>query len=180
MEQLGYVAFCTSSNRQSNGLFQVLVQSSYQPPGYLLQRIDLFLHNFYSNLSSTTEEEFAEHVAVLRSTLQRKDLTLSDQTDRFWGSISNGMLQFAYASDQVHLLESVNVTSLVEFYQSNILNPASYRKLVIAVHGKEQSAELPTNITHPLDYIHLDPTQLHYPWAGVLKSLIKMCFIFVC
>lgn len=163
MEQLGYVAYCFSYIRQSEGLFHVLVQSPSRPPSYLLERIDLFLNSFSSNLSSTTEEELAEHVDVLRSTLQRKDLTLSDQTDRFWKSIGTGMLQFAYAADQVDLLESVSVASLVDFYQSKILNATSYRKLVIAVYGSGKSNELTSNITYTLDYIHLDPTQLRYP-----------------
>ena len=163
MEQLGYVAYCFARARESTGLFNVLVQSDSRGPAYLVERIDAFLDSFSGNLADLDADHFSGQVDVLRSTLQRKDLTLSDQTDRFWGSISTGTLQFMYAADQIELLGNVTVASLLEFYQTHMLDSASYKKMVIGVYGKERSGDLMAGITNSLDYEALDPTQLHYP-----------------
>ena len=108
------------------------------------------------------ETNFKDNLNVYTSILHRKDLTLSDQADRLWGDINTGLLQFDYNKQKISVLDTVNASTLLEFYNDHVLNSGNYRKMIIAVHGADDEGEIP-NITHPLDYSNLNQTTLHYP-----------------
>ena len=64
---------------------------------------------------------------------------------------SSGQLQFDYNEEAASVLNSINSTTLVQFYRHNIINSTSYKKMVIIAYGRDKSGNL-TNIENPLDY----------------------------
>lgn len=144
------------------GSFQALVQSAVADPEYLLERIDSFLVEYRAEIEGMTVANFSHMVDVYRSTLLRQDLTLGDQAAKLWYYISTGITQFDYNEQKLGVLDSVNVTTLLDFYDTIVLNPQTYRKMIIAAHGCDDSGEI-RNVLYPLDYASLNQTTLHYP-----------------
>ena len=70
---------------------------------------------------------------------------------------SSGQLQFDYNVEAAGVLDSINSATLLQFYQHNIVDTTSYKKMVIIAYGHDKSGNL-TNIENPLDY-----TQLNFP-----------------
>jgi len=68
---------------------------------------------------------------------------------------SSGQLQFDYNEEAAGVLDSINSATLLEFYQHNILDLTSYKKMVIVAYGRDKSGLL-TNIENPLDYTRLN------------------------
>ena len=64
---------------------------------------------------------------------------------------SSGQLQFDYNEEAASVLDSITSTTLLEFYQHNIIDSTSYKKMVIIAYGRDKSGNL-TNIENPLDY----------------------------
>ncbi len=110
-----------------------------------------------------TADEFEATVEVYKSTLLRQDLSLSEQALRLWSNyISIGFSQFDYSQQRIAVLDSVNATTLLEFYDTTVLDPATHRKMIIAVHGADDHGEV-LNVTYPLDYASLNQTTLQFP-----------------
>ena len=127
-----------------------------------MERIDSFLDTFRESLAKLNETEFEKLVNVYVATLQRKSLTLSDETERFWSEIAIGQNQFDRRQQLIAVLPSVNATTLLDFYDTYVLDPSSYRKMIIAVHGMDDSDEL-SGVTYPMDYSQLNQTVSSYP-----------------
>ena len=127
-----------------------------------MERIDSFLDSFRESLAKLNETEFKKLVNVYVATLQRKSLTLSDETERFWSEIATGQNQFDRRQQLITVLPSVNATTLLDFYDTYVLDPSSYRKMIIAVHGVDDSDEL-SGVTYPMDYSQLNQTVSSYP-----------------
>ena len=157
------MVFCFNTAYEGIGSFQVVVQSVFADPEYLVGRIDSFLGSFQETLEKLNATEFGKLVDVYKSTLQRKSLTLSEETDRFWGEITTGQNQFDHREQLIAVLPSVNATTLLDFYSTYILDPSSYRRMIIAVHGMDDDEEV-SDVTYPLDYSQLNQTVFHYPY----------------
>ena len=64
---------------------------------------------------------------------------------------SSGQLQFDYNEEAAGVLNLINSTTLLQFYQHNIIDSMSYKKMVIIAYGRDKRGSL-TNIENPLDY----------------------------
>jgi secreted Zn-dependent insulinase-like peptidase len=161
INKLGYVAFCFNGNNENVGSFQVLVQSEAFDGRYVYNKISEFLedHVFSSVLNQTNLTQFSQFIedqkTVLKSVLKRKEPTLGQRTSHLWNKIKYGQLTFDLLEQEVQLLDSnlINATSVVNFYREYVLDPATYRKMIIIVNGKDRDFEPDT--TYPLDYAHL-------------------------
>lgn len=166
VNKLGYVAFCFSLSHENVGSFQVLVQSEAFNGEYVYEKISEFLEDYVVNNVLTLENNFTQFVqeqkAVLKLVLQRKDDTLNDRTNRLWNKIKNGQWTFDLRQQQIELLDSnlVNTTSILDFYTEHIILPNTYRKMIIAVNGKDKNFQ--PDVDYPLDYASLSNC-LTYP-----------------
>jgi secreted Zn-dependent insulinase-like peptidase len=110
-------------------------------------------------LNQTNSTQFNQFIEdqkkVLKSVLKRKEPTLDQRTSHLWNKIKYGQLTFDLLEQEVQLLDSnlINATSVMNFYREYILNPATYRKMIIVVNGKDRDFE--PDATYPLDYAHL-------------------------
>ncbi len=140
------------------GSFQVLIQSEAFNGSVVYERINSFLSNYYNTTLSPTslDKSFSEEVTVLQSTLQ--DFSLSERTNRLWGQVDTGLLQFNYYQEMIDIIKEGSVDfsaeSLRSFYSDHIL---SGRKLVTVMYGEGKEFPIPANLI-PIDYTHLNQT----------------------
>lgn len=161
INKLGYVVFCFNGNNENIGSFQVLVQSEAFNGRYVYDKITEFLedHIFDTVLNQTNLTQFTQFIedqkTVLKSVLKRKEPTLDQRSSRLWNKIKYGQLTFDLLQQEIQLLDSnlINTTSVMNFYHEYIFNPATYRKMIIVVNGKDRDFE--PDVTYPLKYTHL-------------------------
>ena len=163
--QLGYVAYCTNRHNSDMYSFQVLVQSGTRNASDILQNIDTFLLAYKDTLSEylSSPTNFDKLKSVFNNVIAIKPLTLSDATDIYWAQVQSGLLQFDFVQQVVDSTDSLTADNLMNFYNDNILNFSSAKKLVIAVHGKDTGSLLDTTFQHDIDYVNLDPRAMTYP-----------------
>ena len=165
INKLGYVATCLSGNNENIGSFQVLVQSEAFDGEYVYEKISEFLEDHVINtvLNSTATnltQNIGDQKTVLKSVLERKEPMLDQRTTKLWNKVKAGQLTFDLLQWQVQLLDSnlVNVTSVMDFYNEYILDPATYRKMIIVVNGKDRDFQPNT------DYVlHYENLPNNYP-----------------
>ena len=161
INKLGYVAFCFVGNYENVGSFQVLVQSEAFDGDYVYGKITELLEDyvFSTVLNQSNLTQFAQFIdsqkAVLKSVLERKEPNLNERTRTLWSKVQHGQLTFDLLERQLQLLDSnlINATSVLNFYREYILNPATHRKMIIVVNGKDR--DFRPDVTYPLDYTHL-------------------------
>lgn len=148
------------------GSFQALVQSQQFTPEHVLNSTNSFLEAFYDDtvLSSNFSAGFNQTVEILRQTLNKRDLTLEDKTNRLWNQILSGQYQFDFKEQQVDMLEELDVQKFREFYDESIVEDASRHRLVVVVYGKGKKFEPPAQ--HSIDYDHLNQTSTSLPLNG--------------
>ena len=164
-QQLGYAVFCFTVTRENINSFQVLVQSGTYHTATVLNRIDTFLEDSVTSIQDVAgdESKFGDLKTLYRTVLMRKDLTMFGAAARMWTEIQTGREQFDYNAQLVTAMNTINKEQLLQFYQQYLLNHASAKKLVIAVYGRGQSAELEANFDYNINYATLLPSDTHYP-----------------
>ena len=71
-------------------------------------------------------------------------------------------MQFDYSGEPAGVLDTLNSTTLLEFYHHNMVDRESYKKMVIVAYGHGKSGNL-TYIGSPLDYTQLSFTEVYDP-----------------
>ena len=69
-------------------------------------------------------------------------------------------MQFDHNAEAAGVLGTLNSTTLQNFYHDNMMDRESYKKMVIVAYGHGKSGNL-TYIHNPLDYTHLNLTELY-------------------
>lgn len=159
------MAYCTNRVNGNTASFQVLVQSGTRNATDILQNIDSFLSAYSSELSDylSSDTSFSNLISVFNTVVTIKPLALSDATDSYWAQIHSGLQQFDFAEQLVNATSSLTASELLEFYNSNILNLSSAKKLTVAVYGNDKASTLETAFQHSIDYTNLDPRRTQYP-----------------
>ena len=172
INKLGYVVFCFDVDSENIGSFQVLVQSEAFDGEYVYNKITEFLEHHvpstvYNRTKLPKDSQLTDQItqfieakkADLKSVLEQKDSTLNERTSRLWHQIRHGQLTFGLLEQQLQLLYLINATTVMKFYHEHVLNPATYRKMIIVVNGKGRKFH--PDVTYPLDYAHLPES--YYP-----------------
>ncbi len=147
------------------GSFQVLIQSQAYNASVVYDRINNFLFDYHnSTLSSPSfNETFIEQLSVLRSTLEERDLTLGDRSNRLWAQVNSGQQQFTYNQELVDIInegsDELNAQSMRDFYEDHILKA---QKLVTVLNGHGQDFPLPSDLI-AIDYSQLNQTSNSFP-----------------
>ena len=74
--------------------------------------------------------------------------------------VSSGQLQFDFNAEAVGVLDTLNATTLLDFYHHNMVDRESYKKMVIVAYGHGKTGNL-TYIGSPLDYTQLNFTEVY-------------------
>jgi secreted Zn-dependent insulinase-like peptidase len=86
-QQLGYIVSSGVKSRQGLYSLVLTVQSSIVSGDDLIKRIDLFLHQFISDISDLSSDKFQEFVTGLQTRKSEPDRRLTSQASRLWQEI---------------------------------------------------------------------------------------------
>jgi len=94
-EQLGYIVSCSQWALPGDVHFgiRILVQSERHPT-YLEERVEAFLDFVKSKLETIPEKEFSEQKTGLERKWREAAKNLVEETNRYWGHIESGTLDF--------------------------------------------------------------------------------------
>lgn len=80
---------------------------------HLDQRVDEFLASYQQRLADLAEEEFERHKAALVASKLTRDRHLVDESERHWGHISTGRLDFLSREEEVAALEKLTLPDVL-------------------------------------------------------------------
>ncbi|KAF8059523.1 Metalloenzyme, LuxS/M16 peptidase-like protein [Lyophyllum atratum] len=145
-EQLGYFVKCSLfllPGASEEGL-RITVQSE-SPPGYLEQRVEVFLDGMKSAIETMTEEYFAEHKYGLEKKLLEKENNLARETSNFMEHIYAGHWDFLRKESDAGLLKTLTKNDVLQFFLSHV-HPTSSTRSKLSVHVVSQKA-LPKRVS---------------------------------
>ncbi|OWY96843.1 Nardilysin [Phytophthora megakarya] len=121
-QQLGYTVTC--SIRDTHGVLglSVSVQSASHAAGAVAKKLDVFLHEDFLHEYLLSEKRlppkhFTSHVQTLQRVYARPDLTLTEQSERYWEEIVSGRLEFDLDINVANALESCTREGLIARYR---------------------------------------------------------------
>lgn len=88
-EQLGYVVAALNRHSRSILNLNILIQSNVKCPHFLSKRVDVFLDNLKEKVEKLSDEDFNKYVDGVRVGLQQKDLSIYEESTRYWEEIGN-------------------------------------------------------------------------------------------
>ena len=137
VEQLGYLVWTGSASHRGVLSFRVIIQSADREPRLLEQRVEAFLAHFRTELVAMGDEAFGRHRAAVIARKQEKDKTLSGESNRHWGEISNGRGRFGKREEEVEVLRGLDKAQVVEWMDTNVgVGKGERRKLTALMRGK--------------------------------------------
>ncbi|KAK9065982.1 hypothetical protein SSX86_015384 [Deinandra increscens subsp. villosa] len=135
-EQLGYVVDCSPRVTYRILGFCFRVQSSEYSPVYLQGRIDNFIDGMDSLLKELDDESFQNFKSGLIAKLLEKDPSLTYETNRYWGQITDYRYMFdlsAKEAEEVKNLEKIEITNWYNTYLRK--SSPKCRRLAVRVWG---------------------------------------------
>lgn len=143
VEQLGYVVFSGSMGHVTMGAYHVLIQSE-RNPDYLEGRIESFLRAFRTRLAAMSAEDFEGHKRSVINARLEKVKNLTQETNRFWGHISNEIYFFDEREDDVLHLKPLTKEDMLAFYDQFIDPGGPTRaKLAVRLHAQATAPTKP-------------------------------------
>ena len=142
VEQLGYLVWTGNSSHRGVLSFRVIIQSADREPRLLEERVEAFLAGFTEELEKMEEDVFDRHRAAVIAKKQEKDKTLSAESNRHWGEISNRRGRFSKREEEVEVLRGVEKAQVVQWMAEHVgLGKGTRRKLTALMRGK--GADMP-------------------------------------
>ncbi|CAF0866965.1 unnamed protein product [Rotaria sordida] len=150
-EQLGYVI--NSQLWRSCGVqgFSVTVQSAREP-GYINQRIELFIDSIRDYISTMSDELFKKQREgyIVKNVEIPKNM--HDQGNRFWNEITNHQFYFDRPSRETEIIKTLERDDLLRFYDHYISPRSNYRrKLSVHVNPSSFALQMQTNETNTIE-----------------------------
>jgi insulysin len=135
VEQLGYLTFFTTYWTVSVRTIVFIIQSSAHSAAYLESRIENFLPMLRENLAELTQEEFSSQVEELAKVKLERPKRLREVASKDWREIDDGVERFDRQQTEVAELRKLTHRDLMEFFDKNILDESSRRKLTVHVQA---------------------------------------------
>ncbi|KAG7668348.1 hypothetical protein Ndes2526B_g00937 [Nannochloris sp. 'desiccata'] len=141
VEQLGYLTFFTSYWTHSVRNLLFIIQSSAKSAAYLESRVENFLPLLRKNLSELTQEELANQIEELAKVKLERPKRLREVASRDWREIDDGVERFDRQKEEVAELKKLTHEELMEFFDMNILDVTSRRKVAVHVQSEKMEEE---------------------------------------
>jgi secreted Zn-dependent insulinase-like peptidase len=137
-EQLGYAVFAFKRTILGYTGLSIIVQSPRAKTGdggaaFLRERVDAFLRDYREVLANVSSTQLVQHKKAAASTLLQRPTDISDAAGRMWAEIEGGDYLFARASTLSVLIDSITPDSLLRFYDTLVMEPATRRRLTVLV-----------------------------------------------
>lgn len=128
-QQLGYIVH--SGVRATCGVRGVrIVVQSERPAEYVRSRVLHFLDGMGDHIRGLTDEQFANHKEAYRNKLLEivDPKTMKSERQIIWGEIISGLYMFDRASQTMAMLDTVNHSDLLAFYETYFAPKAPKRR----------------------------------------------------
>lgn len=135
-EQLGYVVDCSPRVTYRILGFCFRVQSSEYSPVYLQGRIDNFINQLEGLLSALDDESFQNFKSGLIAKLLEKDPSLTYETNRYWGQITDQRYMFDLSAKEAEAVKCLEKRDVKEWYNTYLRQSSpKCRRLAVRVWG---------------------------------------------
>lgn len=141
VEQLGYLTFFTSYWTHSVRNLLFIIQSSAKSAAFLESRVENFLPLLRENLSELTQKELAIQIEELAKVKLERPKRLREVASRDWREIDDGVERFERQEEEVAELKKLTHEELMEFYDKNILDATSRKKVCVYVQAEKMEEE---------------------------------------
>lgn len=132
IEQLGYVVFSGMLTQIKISAYHVLIQSE-RTPEYLESRIEAFLRGFKKTLADMSPDSFDGFKRSVINDRREKVKNLNQESNRFWGHVTNEMFFFDERDDDVAHLKPLTKQDMMDFFDE-FINPDGQTRAKLAVH----------------------------------------------
>ncbi|KAK3262595.1 hypothetical protein CYMTET_28558 [Cymbomonas tetramitiformis] len=141
VEQLGYIVFLVCRDDQCVRSIHFLIQSSAYSCDHIEGRIESFIIGLHDILKNLSDTEFAENVQALATMKLEKPKTPAAEARRNWREIESMTHQFDRYEREVDVLRSLTQQDVLTFYEQNIAQGPTRRKLAFYVSSSTQPSE---------------------------------------
>ncbi|KAL8225096.1 hypothetical protein R6Q57_017653 [Mikania cordata] len=167
-EQLGYVVDCSPRVTYRILGFCFRVQSSEYSPIYLQGRIDNFINKMDGLLSELDDESFQNFKSGLITKLLEKDPSLTYETNRYWGQITDHRYMFDLSTKEAEEVKSLEKSEITKWYNTYLRKSSpKCRRLAVRVWGCNtninESKTKPTSVQVIDDPVAFKASSTFYP-----------------
>nr|KAJ0185561.1 hypothetical protein LSAT_V11C900462080 [Lactuca sativa] len=156
-EQLGYVVDCSPRVTYRILGFCFRVQSSEYTPIYLQGRIDNFINQLQDLLSALDDESFQNFKSGLIAKLLEKDPSLTYETNRYWGQITDQRYMFDLSAKEAEAVKCLEKRDVKEWYNTYLRKSSpKCRRLAVRVWGCNTNIKEANQVSTPVQVIN-DP-----------------------
>jgi insulysin len=158
-EQLGYLVWSFARSTFGIRSMNILIQSGTHSPRDLSCRVNAFLVGFRRtvekladrNPGSSTKSEWDQFLTTLQLEYRKKDVSMSDAFNRFWGEIDNETFEpmFDRVRQLCKIVPSLTPDDLLKFYNEMIAQSTGMvgensraRKFSVEVYGPQHAEKL--------------------------------------
>ncbi|KAI3760352.1 hypothetical protein L1987_50746 [Smallanthus sonchifolius] len=135
-EQLGYVVDCSPRVTYRIPGFCFRVQSSEYSPVYLQGRIDNFINEMDGLLKELDDESFQNFKSGLIAKLLEKDPSLTYETNRYWGQITDQRYMFDLSAKEAEEVKCLEKSEITNWYNTYLRKSSpKCRRLAVRVWG---------------------------------------------
>jgi len=114
-QQLGYVVFVLGSSDGHSESIEFLVQSDTYDPEYVTARINEFRSSIPEVVDKITNEEFKGLVDSYIVSLSKKDNSVLENSDLYWGEMLVGTLEFRSDKKLIALAKQAKREEFIEY-----------------------------------------------------------------
>lgn len=167
-EQLGYVVDCSPRVTYRILGFCFRVQSSEYTPIYLQGRIDNFINELEGLLSALDDESFQNFKSGLIAKLLEKDPSLTYETNRYWGQITDQRYMFDLSAKEAEVVKSLQKGDVKDWYNTYLRKSSpKCRRLAVRVWGCNtninESNPVSTSVQVINDPVAFKASSMFYP-----------------
>ncbi|XP_071653508.1 insulin-degrading enzyme-like [Temnothorax longispinosus] len=137
---LGYTVFSQVTKMDATQYLTVVVEGNRCPP-YVEEQIDSFMDLMFKHISTMEKVEFDNHKKGLKSHLKAPK-TRSSRCSLYWKEIESQEYNFDREAIEEDYLGSITQEQLRKFFEENIINKSTRRKLSVHVMPTAMAKEM--------------------------------------
>ncbi len=137
VEQLGYIVYASPYVSLNTPYVALIIQSPSTSVAQIVNRINVFVEGFKTQIAALTAEEFEAAKKGLIIKTDKKDDTLEDRSNRYWTEIDRQNYDFDSRKQLIQAIENLTLAQIVEEYEQVFFNPG-YGELIAVAPGKNE------------------------------------------
>ncbi|KAI6651903.1 Insulin-degrading enzyme [Oopsacas minuta] len=150
-EQLGYLVQNFIWTESDEIFLHFLIESPYNSPDYLEERIDHFLLNFSKTLGSIPLDNWDDIISAYNQTILVEPNSFDTAFESVWSEISTRQYQFSRNSQIKDILNTITATEIISYFHMIFFDaPVPRVNFKLFAHHLHQTTQ--SINTHDLDY----------------------------